>query len=1410
MIERSRGWLCAAVICFLLGASLQARETKKSLTHHLPAAVASGQARVLGALPASRRLHLSIVLPLRNQAGLARLLNRLADPSSPDYRHFLSVNEFTEQFGPSAEDYQKVVDFARSNGFVVNGLAANRLVLPVSATVDQIQKAFTVTMRAYQHPAENREFFSPDREPSIAPDVPIVHVSGLNDYSQPRPMLSKPAAQGLSPLNVQGSGPGGSYLASDMRAAYYGGTALTGAGQTVGLVEFDGYNLSDVDLAFGSVGQSYQVPIQNVLLDGQTGSPAAGGNAEVVLDIVQAIGMAPGLSQVRVYIGSNDADILNAVAGENLAKQVSISWSWAPDDPAIDDIFFMEMVAQGQSVFAASGDYGAYAPIEDWFFPAEDDYVTAVGGTHLTTAGAAGAWAGESAWDQSGGGISPDGFPMPAWQSGVANANNLASTAYRNVPDVAMEADGDNYNCSMGACGAGWGGTSFAAPRWAAFTALINQQALANGNPPLGFVNPLIYSLANSSLYPLTFHDITAGSNQWVYQNYGNNAVAGYDLVTGWGSPNGQSLIDQLAPGAAPEFTISPASSSLTILPGGSVDDTILVHAQASFNGSVDLSISGLPAGLTAAWSVNPASGGGTILTLTASSQIKGGSYLLAVTGLSGGMSAAANIAVQVAGPEFYIAPDAPSLQIMPGGSTSTAIEIVKENGFDGDVELAVTSSLPEWVTSSWVSDPATGENLLVFTTTGAGSPPASGQPISTMVTITGTSGDISATTTVALTEKASGIMVIPSPLPLVIADGQSVTSTVYALPWGTIDGEFTFSAPALPSGVSATFNPVKVRPGEASVMTVTADASAPTGASVFDVQAASAAGVGGSTIFTQNVEAAPEPTFTLAASSVSIGLNQSGTTSTLITETDQNGWSGAVSLSALVSPGIHAAFAPVPETKTTALTLTADADAATGTFLISVYGSAGSMVDKAVLQLTVSPAPAFSLRSSPATITLVQGSTATAEIAIAPQTGFSGSVTLGIYGLPDGVTAGFDVNPASASSELTLAANSSVAPGAYNVTISGKAGEIQSTLLLQLQVVTANIPTATALASSASTVVAGASVTLTATVTAARGAASGNVSFYNGTSLLGTVASDSSGVAALSTANLPVGSDTLTAVYAGNSTYVTSTSPAIQVTVAAPSNPQPVIASLTPALTKAGSAAFTLTIQGSNFLSSSTVYWGSTALATTYVSASQLTAQVPASAINATGACAVTVATPAPGGGVSNAFAFQVDSAASGSSAAPSFSSTSVSVQAGSAASLAVTLPAQVTSVSVSCLNLPAAASCSYAPSTNQVTIATGSATPAGAYPVTVVFSETVTEASSGYLLLPWLLLPVLLARKRLAKNAVWLTGLLALALLAGAMAATGCAGNSPSTPISTTSTTSTTSTQLVITSAVVSLTVQ
>src|ERR1035437_6686413 len=415
--------LCSATLLFVMEAQAQAQS---ALTHHVRQEVIRGQAQFLSPLPAMQSLRLDVVLPLRDQAGLDRFLQELADPSSPSYRHFVTVSEFTALFGPSEADYDALTRYATSNGFRVVGGSRDGMDLQIEGPVAAIETAFNVRMSVYRHPTENRTFYAPDREPTVGLPFPLWHISGLDNYSIPHPMLVRKSdyakAHGIDPEAVvshatTGSGPSSSFLGSDMRAAYYGTGTLTGAGQNLGLLEYVGTDLDDLTTYFNSVGQTNNVPVTLLSTDLTSTSCVYPGcdDTEQTLDITQAIGMAPGLSSLVVYIGSTDTAILSAMTTHNpLPTTIGCSWGWTPADPDTLDPYFKQMAAQGQNFFAASGDYSPWTSsgnAEAW--PADDAYVVSIGGTDLTTKSAGGPWQSETAWADSGGGPSPDKIAIP-------------------------------------------------------------------------------------------------------------------------------------------------------------------------------------------------------------------------------------------------------------------------------------------------------------------------------------------------------------------------------------------------------------------------------------------------------------------------------------------------------------------------------------------------------------------------------------------------------------------------------------------------------------------------------------------------------------------------------------------------------------------------------------------------------------------------------------------------------------------------------------------------------------------------------------------------------------------------------------------------------------------------------------
>lgn len=545
--------------------ALQTAQGGRVLSGHVPEA-----ARAL--LPLSNvspqdRLQLAIGLPVRDQAGLALFVQQVSDPASPNFRQYLTPEQFTERFGPSQEEYQAVMNFAEAHGLTVTGVHPNRLVVDVSGSVADVQRTFHITMRYFRHPTEDRTFFAPDSEPVLDVPVPILHISGLTNYWIPHPrMRVKPlGAFDSNPAPRVGSGPGGTFSGNDFRAAYLPGISLTGTGQTVGLLEFDGYNAGDIFTYESSAGLP-NVPLQNVMVNGYSGR-AGSGNGEVCLDIEVAIAMAPGLSKVIVYEAANSSpweNILSQMANDNLAKQLSCSWGGGPPSSTAEQIF-QQMASQGQTFFNASGDEGAITGQVP--FPSDSPNIVQVGGTTLVTASTGGAWAFETTWNwgpsrsgttASAGGISST-YSIPLWQQGISMAGNQGSTTFRNFPDVALTAD-SVYAVSDNGKGGSVGGTSCAAPLWAGFIALVNQQAAASGKPPVGFINPALYSIATSPSYGVVFHDITTGDNITSNSNGRFSATKGYDLCTGWGSPTG-SLISALVSPGTPITTYTVTTS---------------------------------------------------------------------------------------------------------------------------------------------------------------------------------------------------------------------------------------------------------------------------------------------------------------------------------------------------------------------------------------------------------------------------------------------------------------------------------------------------------------------------------------------------------------------------------------------------------------------------------------------------------------------------------------------------------------------------------------------------------------------------------------------------------------------------------------------------------------------------------
>jgi subtilase family serine protease len=734
-----------------------------------------------------------------------------------------------------------------------------------------------------------------------------------------------------------------------------------------------------------------------------------------------------------------------------------------------------------------------------------NSFCNAAGYNTTTFAGSGGPSACATGTPASGGlsGGSCVGYPKPSWQTIVGNPND----GVRDIPDVSLFAatglwghsyvfcDSDTGNSGTLCVGSpsGWsaaGGTSFASPIMAGIQALVNQQTGSRqGNPA-----PTYYSLAAGEYGPsgnntcnstlgngiagnCVFYDVTQGDNvvncsgtlncydpagtYGVLSTSSNSyspafkATTGWDFATGIGTVNAANLVNNWPTGSpSPNFTLSASPTSATVAQGAAGTTTVTIAPQNGFTGSVALSASGLPSGVTASFS--PASATtSSVLTLTASSSAATGTVTVTITGTSGSLTSTATLALTVnaaAAQNFTLSAAPSGVTVTQGAAAGTsAITIAPQNGFTGSVALSA-SGVPSGVTASFSPASATTSSVL---TLAASSSAATG---TVTVTITGTSGTLTNTATLALTVNAAAqnFTLSAAPSSVTVTQGAAGgTSTITITPQNGFTGSVALSASGLPSGVTASFSPASAT--TSSVLTLTAGSSAAIGTVTVTIAGTSGT-LTNTTTLALTVNAAAVQNFTLSAapSSVTVTQGAAGGTST-ITIAPQNGFTGSVALSASGVPsGVTASFSPTSATTSSVLTLTASSTAATGSSTVTIMGTSGALTQTATVSLTVNaaPTPTFTLSASPTALTLTQGASgAGTTVTLTPQNGFSGNVTLSASGLPSGVTATFNPAVTTSSSSLTLTAGSTAATGTTTVTITGVSGSLTKTASVALTV---------------------------------------------------------------------------------------------------------------------------------------------------------------------------------------------------------------------------------------------------------------------------------------------------------------------------------------------------------------------
>src|SRR5579883_893710 len=542
-----------------------------------------------------RTLRMGIGLALRNQERLSSLLQRLYDPSSPDYHRYLTPNQFASEFGPTYDQQEAVIHYLKQQGFSVTQTYTG--LIDFSGPQPLAERVFHVTINDYRDP-DGRVFYANASPPTLPAYLAsyVVSLTGLDNATQYYHPPIRPkhiAASNPRASNCPGPGTSGgtqvAYIPSQFSKAYnYDGLhnqGLHGEGQTVGVFELDGYSQSDIQ-AYAQCFGGANVPLQNVVLDGFNGQPGAGA-IEVELDIEVLLGMAPNLSKILVYEAPNTTQGYNdefARIVKDRTSVISVSWgdcekNMGQQEANQENQFFQQAAAQGQTILVAAGDSGSESCFQlqggsyDFSLNADDPaaqpYITGVGGTNLTL-NSNNSYSTETVWNggflggAGGGGISQF-WKQPSWQSGPGVKNSY-SNGMREVPDVSLDADpATGYpiyctagsSCSGGLGGAsGWvtvGGTSAAAPMWAAMVVLANQQATKAGKGTLGFLNPSLYRIGSGSRYGSDFHDVTPPSNPSAPSNNDLGLLggaypvtSGYDMATGWGSFDATKLAADL------------------------------------------------------------------------------------------------------------------------------------------------------------------------------------------------------------------------------------------------------------------------------------------------------------------------------------------------------------------------------------------------------------------------------------------------------------------------------------------------------------------------------------------------------------------------------------------------------------------------------------------------------------------------------------------------------------------------------------------------------------------------------------------------------------------------------------------------------------------------------------------------
>ena len=437
-----------------------------------------------------------------------------------------------------------------------------------------------------------------------------------------------------------------------------------------------------------------------------------------------------------------------------------------------------------------------------------------------------------------------------------------------------------------------------------------------------------------------------------------------------------------------PSFTVAPVNSTVTLVQGSTATDTITITPANGFSGSITLSATGLPTGVTASFNPTPATTS-SVLTLTAAANAAtGGPVTVTVSAVSGAATETTTFALTVdVPPSFTLTASPTTVPLLQGGTATSTVTVNAVGGFSSGVTLAATG-LPSGVTAAFGTNPATGSSIVTFT---AASTAATG---TATVTIAGTSGSLTASTAVQLTVSIPPSFTLAAATPsLTFIQGGSATDAITITPANGFSGPVTFTATGLPNGVTASFatNPATTT----TVMTLSATSTATVGGPVVVTITGTSGTITSSA--TVNLTINIPPGFTLTSSSAALTIAETTTATSTISITSVGGFTGSVTLSASGLPqGVTASFAAGTTSGTQVVTFTAAANApAVGPVNVTITGTSGALTSAATIALTVVPAPTFTFTGSDITVHAGAGILNSSVISVTPANGFTGTVSL-------------------------------------------------------------------------------------------------------------------------------------------------------------------------------------------------------------------------------------------------------------------------------------------------------------------------------------------------------------------------------------------------------------------------------